>query len=208
MMDGNELSRLLTRAADDLPVGSPSPALRRRVVRRRRLATSSALAGAAVVLAGGMVVVAQLEPPDRTTPPAVSSATDYVGSQWRLTGVADATTSTAIPASAGATIQFGTDGRIVIHDGTNTLTGRFTRAGDGFEVRDVGTTLVLYGGNDPQRLAAMAALNTLAYGSRDGVTPRSGAAHDTVARTTGTDLVIKAGELRLTFTRTGPASGS
>src|SRR5689334_7823174 len=113
MMDSNELRHLLTRAADDLPVAPPDLALQRRVVRRRRLTTSSAMAAAVAVLGGGVLVVAQMESPGQRTPPAVSSSASYVGSQWRLTHVTDAATSTAIPPSAGASVQFGTDGRIV-----------------------------------------------------------------------------------------------
>ena len=67
-------------------------------------------------------------------------------------------------------------------------------------MRDVGTTLALYGGHDPHRLAAIAGLNTLLYGNATGVTG-SGPVSDRVVRATGSELLIQAGTLRLTFAR-------
>jgi hypothetical protein len=116
--------------------------------------------------------------------------------------VAEGATATTIPADVGAGMALLPDGRIVVDDSVNTLSGLFTISADGFEVRDVASTLVGYAGGDPHRLAAIAALDTLASG-RPG---QSGPARDTVISANETRLVVQAGAYRLTFERTGPAS--
>jgi hypothetical protein len=204
-MDDSELGQLLARAADEFPVLHRPLALERRVTRRRRITTAFALAAGAAALTGAAILIPFMMTSDGTTKPASTASGGYVGSRWQLTSVADGTTSTPIPGDAGANIEFWTDGRIVVRTGTDTLTGRFSPVPGGFEVRDVGTTLAVYGGKDPHRLAAIAALNTMAYGNRAGVTP-SNPVQDAVVTVTGTDLVIRAGGLRLTFDRVGPST--
>ena len=112
---------------------------------------------------------------------------------------------TVIAAEVGARMDLLPDGQILVSTGVNALSGRFTVSAGGFEVREVGTTFVLYSGTDPQRLAAIAALNTLAYGNREGVTPPR-PAHNDVVSSDGTRLVIQAGPLRLAFERAGLAT--
>jgi hypothetical protein len=203
-MDDNELGQLLARAADEFPVLHRPATLERRVARRRLATRGMALAGGAAVLTAAAIVLLSMVTSDGTPKPASTTSGAYVGSRWQLTSVADGATSTAIPADAGATVEFRKDGQIIANNGTDVLTGRFSTTSGGFEVRDVGTTLAVYGGNDPHRLAAIAGLNALAYGNRDGVTP-SAAVRDAVVSATDTDLVIRAGGVRLTFHRVGPS---
>jgi hypothetical protein len=208
-MVDDEFRRELIHAAEEFPVRGWPVDVQRRVVRRRLITAGFALAVGVVAAAGVAVVVPVVtgwsSGPDRAVAPAFTASADYVGSGWRLTSVAEGANSTAIPADVGARMDLLPDGRILVDNGVNTLSGSFTKTADGFEVRDVGSTFVLYGGSDPHRLAAKAALNTLAYGNPDGVTPSS-PAQDTVVSADGTRLVVQAGALRLTFERTGPAT--
>jgi META domain len=208
MTGEDELRGRLLHAAEEFPVRGWSVDLQRRAVRRRRTVAGFALAVGLVAAAGVAVAIpvatGWIQGPDRVAPASTVSA-DYVGSSWRLTTVAQGANPTAIPPDVGARMDLLADGRVNIDNGVNALSGRFTKSADGFEVRDVGTTLVAYAGNDPRRLAAIAALNTLAYGNRDGVTP-SGPARDTVVSADGSRLVVQAGAFRLTFERTGPAT--
>ena len=172
------------------------------------VALTAAFVAAAGVAVAVPMVGGWIPGPDPTTPPAFMASADYAGSSWRLTSVVEGANSTTIPPDLGARMDLLPDGRIVVENGVNALSGDFTKSADGFEVRDVGSTFVLYGGSDPPRLAAIAALNTLAYGNRDGVTP-SGPARDTVVSADGTQLVVQAGPFRLTFERTGsPSAGT
>lgn len=218
-MGDDELRRQLIHAAEEFPVRGWPLGMQRRVVHRRRITAGFALAVGVVGAAGVAVVVPMVAGsspgPDRTAPPAFTASTDYVGSSWRLTSVAEGASSTAIPADIGARMDLLPNGRIFIHDGVNALNGWFTKSADGFEVRDVATTLVGYVGSDPHRLAAIRALNTLARGNCDGVTsrpanspprPPSCPARDTVVSADARRLVVQAGALRLTFERTGPAT--
>jgi hypothetical protein len=210
-MSDDDFRRQLSRAAGGFPVRGRPADLRQRVVRRRRITAGFATAAGVLAAVGvALVVVPMLggtgPGPEPTVPPAFSANAAYVGSHWRLTGVAEGAGSTSIPAAVGAGMDLLPDGRILVDTSVNALTGSFAPIGDGFEVRDVGTTMVLYDGDDPHRLTAVAALNTLAYGNREGVTP-PGPVRDTVVGADGTRLVVQAGTFRLTFERTGPASG-
>jgi hypothetical protein len=210
-MGDDELRQRLIHAGEEFPVRGWPVEVRRRVVRRRRITAGFGVAVSVVAAAGVAVAVSMVAAsnagPDRAVPLASTASAGYVGSSWRLTDVADGANSVAIPADVRARLDLLPDGRILVDNGVNAISGRFTTSAGGFEVRDVGTTLVLYGGNDPHRLAAIGALNTLAYGNRDGVTP-SGPARDTVLSADGTRLVVQAGTLRLTFERTGPATAT
>jgi hypothetical protein len=208
-MGDDELRRQLVHAAETFPVRGWPLDVQRRVVRRRRITAGLALAVGALATAGvavGVPMVTASSPgPDGTVPPAFTASADYVGSSWRLTSVAEGANSTAIPTDIGARMDLLPDGHIYMDDGVNSLGGWFTKSADGFEVREVTTTFVAYGGGDPPQMAAIAALRTLAYGSPDGVTPPS-PARDKVVSADGTRLVVQAGALRLTFERTGPAT--
>jgi hypothetical protein len=96
------------------------------------------------------------------------------------------------------------DGRILLDSGVNVLSARFATTADGFDVHDVSTTYRVYGGNDPQRVAAIAGLNVVAYGNRDGVS-QAEPARNRVVTASGARLVVDAGRYRLEFERTGPA---
>ena len=207
MTGEDQLRGQLLHAADEFPVRGWPADLQRRAVRRRRTVAGFAVAVGLVAAAGVAVAVpvatAWVQGPDRA--PAATVSADYVGSSWRLVGVAEGANRTAVPTEVGAHMDLFTDGRLLIDDGVNALSGRFTRSGDGFEVREVGTTLAAYVGNDRRWLAAIAALNTLAYGPPNGVEP-SGPARDTVVSADASRLVVQAGKYRLTFERTGPAT--
>lgn len=210
-MGDDELRRQLIHAAEEFPARGWPLDLHRRVIRRRRI-TAGLVVAVGVVAAAGIAVTVPVMTGwspwrDRAAAPAFTASAEYVGSSWRLTSVADGATSTAIPAGVGARMDLLPDGRIFVYNGVNALTGLFTKSADGFDVRDVGTTFVLYGGNDPNQLAAITALNTLAYGNRDGVTPSS-PARDKVVSTDGTRLVVEAASFRLTFERSGPATAT
>jgi hypothetical protein len=175
------------------------------VERRRRTKVAFAVVVGLVVAAGVAMAIPGMTHWVRGTAGMASTASaDYVGSSWLLTSVALGADVIAIPAEVGARMDLLADGQILIDDGTNELSGRFTASADGFEVRDVGTTLVAYVGNDTQRLLAIAALNSLAYGNPGGASPPD-AIRDTVIDAYGDRLVIQAGRYRLTFERSGPA---
>jgi hypothetical protein len=203
-MEENDLSRLLTRAADELPVTHRNLApLQRRAALRRGRTLAAALVGGVAVMTGLAILIPTMlvSSTHRPNPPAASTASaGYVGGRWRLTSVADGTSSTSIPGGVGANLEFRADGQLLANDGTNSLSARFSPTAGGFEVRDVGTTLALYGGDDPHRLAAIAGLNTVLYGNAQGVTG-SGPVSDRVVRATDSQLVIEAGTLQLTFAR-------
>ena len=211
-MGDDDIRRQMLTAAESFPLrGRPADVHERVVVRRRRVAAGFAVAAVIVVAAGvtGVVAVAQGGPPgpDRAESQTFAAGAGYVGSSWRLTLVTDGESSTTVPADVGARLDLFPDGRVFVDNGVNLLSGTFAASAGGFEVRDVGSTFVLYGGNDPRRLAAIAALNTLAYGNRDGVTP-SGPVHDTVVSADGSRLVVQAGSFRLSFERAGAPSTS
>lgn len=125
---------------------------------------------------------------------------DYVGNTWRLAVVTEGGHSTPIPAGIGASLQLRPDGRIHACDGVNRMGGKCSVSADGFEVRAVATTLAGYFGDDPQRLAAIAALSALVTTG----TP-SEPACVMVLRVDATTLIVQAGRYRLTFERDGSA---
>lgn len=211
MIDDDQLRLQLSHAAEEFPVRGWPRDLQWRVAHRRRITAGFALAiGVAAAAAVAVVVpmVTSSSPgPNGTVPPASAEGAGYVGSSWRLIRVAEGANSTAIPVGVGAQMDLLPHGRILVDDGINVLSGRFTTSAGGFDVRDVVTTVAGYFGKDPHRLAAIAALGTLAYG--DGY-PRhwSGPARDTVVSAEKTQLIIRAGAFRLTFERAGPATST
>ena len=208
-MNDEEMRRQLLHATEGFPLRGPAVDLHRRVVHRRRITAGLALTLSLTAVAGLVamlpLITAWVSGPDRAEPPVYSAGAGYVGSSWRLRAVAEGTTSTGIPADVGARMDLFPDGRIIVDNGVNTLTGTFATTSDGFEVRNVGSTFVLYGGRDAPRLAAIAALNTLTYGNRDGTTASS-PARTTVVSTDGPGLVLQSGSFRLTFDRAGSAA--
>lgn len=205
MIGEDELRRQLLCAAEEFPVRGCPRDVQRRVVRRRRVTAGLALAFGVMIAAAVAVAVPMVSGsspgPARGAPLTATPGTDYVGGSWRLTSVAEGAKTITIPADIGAQMDLLPDGQILVNDGVNTLSGRFTKSADGFEVRDVITTLVVYGGRDPHRLAAIAALDTLALGHPG----QSSRARDTVLSADQTRLVVQAGAFRLTFEQAGPA---
>jgi hypothetical protein len=166
-----------------------------RAARRRRITTGLTAATGVVVL-----IVSGCAQSHSTT---AASATGYVGSRWRLTSVADGSTTT-IGADVGAWMDLLPTGEILVEDGVNAHDGRFTVNGDILTIGGASSTFAMYGGDDPARLAAIAAVNTLAYGNPAGTTP-DGPVTDTVVSVDAGQLVLQAGSMRLTFSRSGPA---
>jgi hypothetical protein len=209
VIDDDELRLQLSHAAQEFPVrGWPSD-LQRRVARRRRITAGFALASVVVavvvIVVVGPIVTRSSPGPNGTVPPASTAGAGYVGSKWRLASVAEGTHTTTIPADVDAQIDLFSDGLFLANDGVNGLDGRFTKSADGFEVYNVITSLVGYDGKDPRKLAAIAAIDTLAYGAGY---PRhwSSPARDTVVSAGRTQLIIRVGAFRLTFERAGPAT--
>lgn len=230
---GFPVLRLPGTAHEPIPAHLQHRAARRRTVRMAGtvLAGAAAVVAVAVAVPLGLSPHAGSRVP---VVPASSTAANYLGTRWRLVAVSAPTptqsrspenlvplplTSPArtpgasaapsvllpIPAGIGAWVEFGPDDRIVARDGVNALSGRFRVVPGGFEVRNVGTTLALYAGKDPTRLATIAAIGTLMSGSRPGELPAA-TARDTVLELTQDRLVIQAGAIRLTLSRQGPAS--
>jgi hypothetical protein len=197
-MDDDELRSLMTRAAEDFPVRGGFGDVRQRMIRRRRVTVGLAAAiGAAVIV--GLAVPAVVSGPATPVPAAGSAA--YVGSAWRLTTVAQGSTTTVIPASVGAVVEFTLKGEIFIFDGVNSVTGSYVKSADGFDVPpNVISTAVGYSGQNPRRLAAITAMDTIT-----GRSGQPGPAKDTVVSVTRTGLIIQAGPYRLTFERAGVA---
>lgn len=176
--------------------------MQRRVSRRRwittGLAAGSGLVAAAAVAVAVPAITGAVSGPN-TSASSPSASAGYVGSSWRLTSVAEKASSVTIPADIGAQMNLLPDGQILVDDGVNTVSGRFTTTADGFEVRGFTSTTVGYGGKNPIRLAAIAAVRAL-------VGDTAAPARDTVVSAARTRLVVEAGAYRLTFERTGPAT--
>ena len=207
-MNEVDVIQALSEAAEEFPAGRPPADLRLRVARRRRVVRAGVgtglVAAAAAVTGIVLVVPGMTGDVDRSSPAAVDSAT-YTGARWVLTSVTEQGRTTAIPPAVRARMELRHDGSILLHNGTNALTGRFSPDRDGFLVQDVGTTFKLYAGDDPARLAAQSAINTLAYGNEQGVTP-SGSVRDRVVSVDRSRLVVQAGSVRLQFDRAATSS--
>jgi hypothetical protein len=148
---------------------------------------------------GGLVSLGLLMGDGERLPAGPGADTPPVG-RWRLAEVANGQQSTPVAPEVHAVLTLSSSGRMVIDNGTDTLTGIVTFTPNGFVVRSVGTTLAVYGGTDPGRLAAIAGLNALAYGNSRGET-EPGPVRSTVVSASSTTLVIEAVGTRLTFER-------
>jgi heat shock protein HslJ len=203
-MTDDEIRDLLAAAPEQFPVHGWPDGLLQQAGRRRRIVLGLTTAVGALVVAGvsaAVLAVAGLAPFHTATPAATAG---YIGSRWSLASVADGSTTTAIRADVGAWLELFPSGEILIEDGTNAHDGRFTVSGDQLTVGSVSSTFVMYDGTDPVRSAALAGLNTLAYGNAVGTTP-DGPVIDTVVTVDATQLIVRAGPMRLTFRRSGPA---
>jgi hypothetical protein len=188
-MEDEELRDLMTSAASEFPVRGHPRDLRRAVARRRLRGFAAAAVGVAAA-----ILVAVLVWPSSNAAVSVASDSSYIGGTWRLTNVVHGTVSTSIPAGLGATMELMSSGQFLASDSVNSLSGSYTASADGFKPHHVVTSAVGYIGRDPHRLAAIAALGTLA----------TGPAGDKVLRSSQTSLVVQAGAYRLTFTRPAP----
>jgi hypothetical protein len=110
----------------------------------------------------------------------------YVG-KWRVESITQANGTTQV--SPAATATFSAEGGVRLYDTLNTTGGRVDVVKGGFVIRDAGTTLVLYIGDDPVRRLVMAAFREMAVGGR-------------VAASVMDDrLTASVGEFRIVFTR-------
>jgi hypothetical protein len=208
MADDGLRVRLIS-AAEDFPVRGWPPDLHRRVIRRQRRVRAMTVAACAAVVAGAVAAIPLVTRDvglDHDPVPAATTTTPaaLVGSAWLLTTVEEGSVTITVPASIGARMELLPHGQILIDNGVNALSGRFTPLADGFEVSGVGTTYTLYTGNDPAQLAAIAAFSALAYGDPHA-TASSAPAQDIVLKLDATTLVVQAGALRLTFAFAGAA---
>jgi hypothetical protein len=186
--------------------------------RRRRQVATTLVAGLAVVAVVGVAVPLIVSGGDRgesASPAASAPSPALVGVRWRMVSVADGETVTAVPASVGASLELTPggrmgpsddgvdyDGSIGLNDGTNYSSGRYDLTEDGFKTGWIAQTLALYGGHDPHHLAAIKAVNAIAF----GLTPDhagSEGARTTVVSMSPTSLVVTAQGLRVTFERDG-----
>lgn len=172
----------------------------------RRIVLVLVAVGALAVVALGVVqsraqqdgpgprAIASLSP---ASPGAVSVG--YVGSHWRLTDVSDARGTTEIPEAVDAWLELTADGRLRASDDVNVISGGFSATSIGFDITDVESTLIGYGGNDAVELAAITGIGAMT------IVGAEQAAHVTVLSADHDHLTVQASGLRLTFVRTRSA---
>lgn len=131
------------------------------------------------------------------SPGAVSA--DYLGSRWHLITVTDGHATTAIPNSIDVWLRLAAGGNLTASDGINTISARFTRTSDGFDVRDAVTSLAGYAGTDAGQLAAVTGISAVT------INPGDQPLHVTVLAADREHLDIQAGGVRLKLTRSAPA---
>ncbi|KAA2262630.1 hypothetical protein F0L68_12060 [Solihabitans fulvus] len=162
-----------------------------RPVRRSRVAPVLLVLACVVAVAVGSVLIYQ----GHTASP-LGTPPGYVGYQWRLTEVATGEANTVVSQDIRATASFFPDGTVVLVDSVNALTGRYDGTATGFGVRGIGTTLALYDGRDPVRLAVVTAVDDLASGQHVD------------AAVLGETLTLRAAGRTLTFQQVGPVHPS
>jgi hypothetical protein len=177
--------------------------MRERDLRRRATRLGTATGVLAAAIAGIALGVQSVTDRDQPARPVAASLQGFPEGRWALTGVDGPMGSTVVPASLGASLEFGRDGTILLDDGTNALFGRYSVDGDGFVVQNVTTTLAGYGGNDPVRRAVEGAISTVAVGGGQSGRPQTPAYSRIVSRD-DQRLVVQAGQVRLLFER-GPS---
>jgi hypothetical protein len=134
-------------------------------------------------------------------PPASSRVVGvgYLGSRWRLTGVADARGTTEIPASIDAWLDLAADGTFLASDGCNAISGAFDTTSIGFDITHPLSTLTGCAGKDPVMMAAITGIGAMTWASAEPTV------HIAVLSADREQLTVQAGGMRLAFDRTGPA---
>jgi hypothetical protein len=155
--------------------------------RSKTMTWAIAACAAAAVVAAPVIVLTV----NNNTTATSANAQAYMGHQWQLRSITQANTTTPVPATLGASATFYTDGRLLLRDSVNTLSGRIEATSDGFAVRDSGTTLALYAGDDRVRHLA---INAMAMVS---------AAEHVVASVADDQLTLAVGEFQIVFVRGG-----
>lgn len=181
--------------------------------RRRALPLLTAAGVIAVVLLAVLLTRAHRDGPGPQAgaplPPASPGVVSagYRDSHWRLTAVTDRRGTTAIPASVDAWLELAADGELLASDAVNTINGRFTATGAGFDVTDTVTTLAGYAGEDPVQRAVVTGIGAVTTGPPAAPSngPEAQPVHVTVLSADRDRLTVQAGGVRLTFVRNGPA---
>jgi heat shock protein HslJ len=161
----------------------------------------AALLLAFALLAPGLALTGRSGPSAVASPPVSPGPVDaaHPDGRWRLTAVTAHGVTTEIPESADAWLQLTDDGEFTASDGVNTMGGRLTPTGTGFDVTDVLSTEVAYIGDDPAQLAAMSGIGAMALDPD--------ALRISVSADTG-HLSVEAGTVRLTFIREPSAAAA
>jgi heat shock protein HslJ len=113
----------------------------------------------------------------------------YAGYRWLLTSVQANGQRFPVPPDIPASASFFPDGTVVFQDNVNALSGRYDAGADGFSVHDVGTTFVLYAGDDPVQKMVISAVGALASGQA------------VQANLSGTHLVLATPDYTMSFQR-------
>jgi hypothetical protein len=166
----------------------------------RRVSAWAAVAAAAVVAAIAVAVAAwPTGGRESVAPPAGQLGLPAVNTTWQLREITGPTGTFPVPADVRARLELLSDGRMVATDGVNALGGEYRPTADGFIVTSGGTTLALYGGHDPMRLAVIAGMRAVMSGA-------DGRPVDVVSRLSGDDEVaLQVGSYTLVFRNAGPA---
>lgn len=186
-MDNTE--ELLRSALKENAAAITPDSLRHRgpvTLRPSRIRSVAVVAAAFVVAAGVVTGAAVLNGRDGGQMVGAESRQDaYVGYQWRLRSVAKDQVEHEVPAEVGATVSFYSNGDVVMQDGVNALFGRYEGSAAALQLRDVGRTYAVYGGDDPVRLMVIDAVHGLTSG-----TMRLSTADDRLTITTATHLLV------------------
>ncbi|MFD4676381.1 META domain-containing protein [Lentzea sp. NPDC058450] len=157
--------------------------------RRAPRTRGAVLAAAVFVLAAGGITTAVTMVGDAPGQQWGVEGPGYAGHRWDLRGV----DGRAVPGEVDASATFRADGSFQLSDGTNSMFGRYEGTASSMRLLDVGRTYALYTGDDPVRLAVIAAMNELT--SRNAGVSVS-----------GDRLVVTTGAHEMTFVRAGVAS--
>ena len=203
--DLRQLMRELSEGPQPVRIdpGAVARLARQRQRRRRAGATTAVAVG---LLAGAVALHPWSSPRALVTridsaAPSTSAAPIYVGTRWLLSAVTHDGQSVEVPASSGASVEFGSDGRVQLYDGINPASGRYTLTATGFTTQDVAVGGAGYAGTDPVTRLVIDATAALLTGAPDGAS--SSAGPQVAARMDGGLLILAANSYQLTFHAAG-----
>ncbi len=128
-----------------------------RAARQPRTRSAVLVAAAFVLAAGGVTAAISLRGNDSPGLQWGAETPAYAGFRWHLRTVGDH----EVPADLGASASFRPGGDFQLSDGTNSMFGHYDATATSVRLRDVGRTFALYAGDDPVRLAVIAAMDEL-----------------------------------------------